>query len=300
MATSLAQKLRHLATQVEQHASVDTYAKKLTVTEGGIHGLWDFKMTLIAYFLYWQLANLPDKRYDFLIAGVMHLGTGASYFSMPPNVDVITWNYDLQFEIAFAKYKKLKTIDAVIQEVNCFPRPGNFSIFNQPQVNDPYAKKFSILKLNGTAGLHYDSTLINTNGELSYPLNNPINSDFIFDGPQSGAELTNAILKHYQAMVSSTAPGSKYNNLFSYAWESTSVVPPRYIIKEPFDTEVLVIIGYSFPTFNRYVDRFLFENMPKLSKIYYQDPKPQIDVLTKSILSDQQRDQLKRPYSNPD
>jgi len=33
----------------------------------------------------------------------------------------------------------------------------------------------------------------------------------------------------------------------------------------------LVIIGYSFPFFNREVDRTLFDSMINLKKIYYQD-----------------------------
>ena len=38
------------------------------------------------------------------------------------------------------------------------------------------------------------------------------------------------------------------------------------------DAETVVVIGYSFPFFNRKVDRFLFESMPNLKNIYIQDP----------------------------
>jgi hypothetical protein len=39
--------------------------------------------------------------------------------------------------------------------------------------------------------------------------------------------------------------------------------------------EVLVIIGYSFPFFNREVDNALFMQMTSLKKIYIQDVNPQ-------------------------
>ena len=60
----------------------------------------------------------------------------------------------------------------------------------------------------------------------------------------------------------------------SFAWE------PSY--KEEYDivklasqatkkTSILVVIGYSFPFFNREIDREILANMSNLKKIYYQD-----------------------------
>ena len=39
-------------------------------------------------------------------------------------------------------------------------------------------------------------------------------------------------------------------------------------------TDTLVVIGYSFPFFNREVDRKIIRSMPKLKKIYIQDYAP--------------------------
>lgn len=43
-------------------------------------------------------------------------------------------------------------------------------------------------------------------------------------------------------------------------------------------TEILVIIGYSFPFFNRVADRYILEpfleHKNKTRKIYFQDPNP--------------------------
>jgi len=37
-------------------------------------------------------------------------------------------------------------------------------------------------------------------------------------------------------------------------------------------TKTLVVIGYSFPYFNRKIDRYIIECMPFLEKIYFQAP----------------------------
>ncbi len=38
-----------------------------------------------------------------------------------------------------------------------------------------------------------------------------------------------------------------------------------------FNTEIVVVIGYSFPFFNRATDRPLFGGMPSLRRVYVQD-----------------------------
>lgn len=48
-------------------------------------------------------------------------------------------------------------------------------------------------------------------------------------------------------------------------------------------TEILVIIGYSFPTFNRDIDRGLLSSATKLEKIYYQAPKNDVDGLIQRL-----------------
>ena len=41
------------------------------------------------------------------------------------------------------------------------------------------------------------------------------------------------------------------------------------------EATALVVIGYSFPYFNRKIDRLIFENTPHLKKIYIQDKYPE-------------------------
>lgn len=61
-------------------------------------------------------------------------------------------------------------------------------------------------------------------------------------------------------------------NKISFSWEKMNDQYLTRIADCVADARVLVIIGYSFPFFNREVDRQLFERMPMLEKIYIQDP----------------------------
>lgn len=52
------------------------------------------------------------------------------------------------------------------------------------------------------------------------------------------------------------------------------------------DADTLVVISYSFPYFNREVDKLLFENMTKLKKIYIQDQYPdRIEESVRNLLT---------------
>ena len=59
------------------------------------------------------------------------------------------------------------------------------------------------------------------------------------------------------------------------------------------DTRVLVIIGYTFPFFNREIDREIFLNMPNLEQIYIQDPCAEsVKDSLYSVLTDKQRERI--------
>lgn len=70
---------------------------------------------------------------------------------------------------------------------------------------------------------------------------------------------------------------------FNFAWENDS----RYFHKYSghaknietaemiaAETEILVVIGYSFPVFNREIDVLIFNRMRNLKKVYIQDKNP--------------------------
>jgi len=105
-------------------------------------------------------------------------------------------------------------------------------------------------------------------------------------------ELLSRILRQYELA---------YNRVFStgciqlkFAWDEEGYNSRRKILYPNIqDAKVLVVIGYSFPFFNREIDRDIFMNMPNLEKIYIQDPKAEeIKEFLSSVLTENQREQL--------
>ncbi len=81
------------------------------------------------------------------------------------------------------------------------------------------------------------------------------------------------------------------NRLLKFAWENLN---PDYSLKKDDclekalliaeRTQILVIIGYSFPGFNREIDKKIFNKMLGLKKIYIQSPNA--ESIEKIIQSD--------------
>lgn len=79
-----------------------------------------------------------------------------------------------------------------------------------------------------------------------------------------------------------------FQNCIKYAWENDPKILEKCktILK---NTDVLIIIGYSFPAFNRKIDSELLKSLKQDAKIYYQDPfasKSVINNIQKSINQD--------------
>jgi len=80
----------------------------------------------------------------------------------------------------------------------------------------------------------------------------------------------------------------KQEQLITFAWEKRSntqqyLVNTTQIVQEVAkDTTILVVIGYSFPFYNREIDNMVFEIIkPTLKKIYFQDPNSDGQFLAK-------------------
>lgn len=217
----------------------------------------------------WQilLKRTIDERYRTFWGTYLDQKTG----KLPDNIKIISWNYDMQFETSYSNLKS-HSLELTQQNLQVYPSP-------LPTID---LTKSCILKLNGTAGLYNDEkkrSLFNLFDFRDHTL--MTNLDFLIE-PYG---------KNYRRVFSEP--------LFCFAWETDSIPKQtRELAKKVIeDTEILVVIGYSFPDFNRTVDRSIFSSVPKLSKIYYQIPKdeqeelidrldsinPALRILTKSI-----------------
>jgi len=227
-----------------RHASVDTAAKKLFI-KGNYGGLTRLKVALSIFFVFEQLKKKPDYRYDAFFASLLQDGIR----SFPDNVRIISWNYDYQFELSYQEYsgdKRISSSQAMLNVVTKFDYSKRTS------------DSFKICKLNGTTGLFKDR------GFHQYTYVDDFDREL-------DKELMESFVRNYAVAVYFS---NQFYPSLSFAWErqnsETDIV--SFAAKEVLDTETLVVIGYSFPFFNREIDRSIIGTMANLKSVYFQAP----------------------------
>ena len=214
-----------------KHATIDTFAKKLFLTER-VEEYNKLKKLLAIYFIIEQVINKPDSRYDTFLANIL-----TPKLEIPDRIKILTWNYDSQFEIAFNEYRK--TIISP-KDIGCY------SLYDNEITESP-----AIFKVNGTASFN------NWNSLANFRSNHKLNKTIL-----------DKIIYAYKDNES----------LLSFAWEtskkkSDDIPTIRTAIKQIKEARILVVVGYTFPFFNRVVDKSLISSMDYLNKIYIQDPR---------------------------
>lgn len=255
--TKIIQDLNWIIINSYKFGTIDTFAKFLYLKKK-YPELENLKNTLAFYFTYKQFfKQVADERALIFLTSVMQNGE-----IFPPNIKIINWNYDLQIQIAgstfreeeFSHYKRTTTHKPGL--INYYPSLGHQYIYSQ--------EEYSMVHLNGIAGLYYDQ-----NTALNIKI-------------QKSIEDINDIFHIYREVI------EKNDKLITFAWEknieSGTYLQERnklakFLVSE---TNILVIIGYSFPYFNRDVDKEIFDEMKKsgkLKKIFFQDPYRNGDFL---------------------
>jgi hypothetical protein len=243
----LIENLRWAFIESQNHASADTFAKKLFIKER-YTDLKKLKIAMSVFFIFEQALNKPDKRYDAFFAALLN-----SVTDFPKNVKILTWNYDYQFELAFSEYIDKPEIDS---------NQSFLKIGFKHDMNRGYIDNFNIYKLNGTTSLYSPQQMRNY---LYVPnLKVPVDKNFITQ-----------VVQNYVAATYIETIGSS----LSFAWERERAEKGilELAIENITETVALVIIGYSFPFFNRDADRKIIGSMKNLQKVYLQ--APDADVL---------------------
>ncbi|QQR97736.1 MAG: hypothetical protein IPK18_13000 [Sphingobacteriales bacterium] len=254
-------KIDNLLLEIKSQYTIDTYAKKLFLLED-YDTLEYLKRFLTAYLIFEQISfntSLCDKivssivedynkssdtlkieiiekiksrvdyRYDSIFANLLLFSTK----KIDSKINFISWNYDNQFEISYQNYRKERySLDEIQDELQIIPSLKNCN----------HNKEFSgILKLNGTAGF-FDANM--SYGKLFDFSKHIMDTDTI---------------KLF--IVSVLSGRSQFDNSIKFAWENdVQVTKAREYAKEIIgNSDIVVIIGYSFPTFNRIVDREIFK-----------------------------------------
>jgi len=225
---------------IQEHATIDTYARKLYLT-GRACEFKKLKSVLCAFFVWAQLVYKPDGRYDTFLANVLEEGN----LMLPKDISIVSWNYDSQIENAYKAYNhnsKLPLFEKNIQGE--WPQQPNHGV---------------IIKINGSATFEDKSTI-----------------QYIKDDEKNMPAALQIIEFYHDSQVDTSGIGLDFKTHLSFAWEkSTNNEKIKSTLTQTTnDTEIVVVIGYSFPFFNRVTDRAIFSGMPNLKKVYVQDINP--------------------------
>lgn len=224
-----------------QYSTIDTYAKQLHIN-GQYEEYEKVRFTLSAYFAIDQKISKKDSRYETFLISLLD-----DYSKLPPNLKFMTWNYDLQMEYAYTKIHQRSDFTSAFRT---FLNSGNTN-----------SKEFTSVKLNGTCT--YTGRFKDNYSFVKNPLSNKSNNE----------DIVNMLYYAYtyfklRRNPNDIIPGIRYSwycdNENLAAWSNLHS-----------STTHLVVIGYSFPFFNRDIDRGIIRNMKDLKKIYIQDLYPE-------------------------
>ena len=237
-----------LEQESKKHTSIDTFAKKLYLQ--GNTDLKKLKYILSCFFIYEQTFYF-DKRYDSFFASILE-----SLSEIPNNLKILSWNYDSQLEIAFSNFSNT-TVEKSRENLNIISKGNNIS-------SDKKNNNFSIFKINGT-------TSIKDSNNKTYDLIENYHIDKV--------SLVSKFLEAYKStgLFSTIIPN------MSFAWEDFGKELKFYsdLRDSVKNTDILIVIGYSFPFFNRKIDKFILDSMDDLTKIHVQDPDNAESIIQK-------------------
>ncbi len=243
-----------------RHASIDTFAKKLFLKKDQLK-LERLKHCLSFYFILEQAKNGLDLRYDAFFASIL-----SNLETLPEEIKIISWNYDYQIELAFSDYIESKKINDLYSKLKVYSK----------FINNEVKSGFGVFKLNGTTALRDD-----------------LSGETIIEKLPS--ILDKLLLEKIVRIHNSITTYNDYKSALSFAWEEepTKISIVDHAVRQTAETECLIIIGYSFPFFNRDIDRLLVNSMGHLKKIYFQDLNPELIIdRFKSIRNDISNDNL--------
>lgn len=256
--------ISELKAESANHESIDTYAKKLFLKSKTYSALrpklQELKIGLALFMAYHQAkCKGADKRYDGFLASLL-THTQHGVLTLPPDVLVMNWNYDQQLAMAMTEYQHEGSVTGAIEQLGILPLEMLSTNFRHPCRS---------IHLNGMFAYHSEIDDI-------YPLVN-WNSN-------NDDDLLDAVLLFYARYKysGSIGPGRL---LMRFAWEQSEKMTAAFKLLGSVlgNCEALVVIGYSFPFFNREVDREIIKHMPGLKHIYVQAPQKHAEEIARTV-----------------
>ena len=245
----LIEDFQKLKTAFSNNTTIDTYAKKLWL-QGKKDEFAKVELLLTVFFILEQIIHKPDKRYDTFFANVLQ--RELEYYdklTLPDDIRILSWNYDNQLEMVYRGYLKMNYSE-IRDYLGIYDAKGDV----QKELSK---KQCAIIKLNGTANFFAEEDW------LQYSDNKKIDETL----------LKNILNRYAECVYVGRCDGRLRLN---FAWEEAyskdllEIVIPQ-LVK---DATTLVVIGYSFPFFNRKIDKAIIVEMSHLKNIYIQDKYP--------------------------
>lgn len=227
--------------------TIDSYARELCFQKD-MRGFSRVELLLTIFFIFEQIVHKPDSRYKSFLLKVARRDDVYDALELSPEISILSWNYDNQIELAYRQF--FGDNYSYIRE-----RLGIYDVkdYEQKHLSQKYCK---IIKLNGTANFTQEEDWLRSSD------NNTIDD----------VVLKKVLTRYYECIQRGTCYGMLRLN---FAWEKqwTGDMLTNKIPQLVHDAQTLIVIGYTFPDYNREIDRTIFENMPNLRNIYIQDPK---------------------------
>lgn len=269
--TRIAKNLENFGRKAQEYGSIDIYARRLYLLDER-NELENLKFCLSIYFDLWEefcylgrrigdtdplfpQINHPsfskiDKRYFSLLSVLLD----KSQFDPKLNesVSFVSWNYDLQLEMTYRSF--MKDNCSSLEQINT-----DFKFMN----DSVSIERSDVVHLNGFRGVFKHKKKFYSNVEKTDDLTI---EDYLLGLIENDRQFR--------------MPSPSYKDCIKYAWEadSSSLEKAKKIMSE---TVILVIIGYSFPSFNRKIDSELIKEFESTGyyKIIYQDPNANQDII---------------------
>ena len=198
---------------------------------------------ILSSFLIVEQARRPVDKRYVSFLASMLQRDGRREFRMPSNLRILTWNYDTQFEKAFYGFAE-----------------NNDVIYEKISHND------RIHRINGCCGKTPEG---HWGKEFSSVWESPDNLTSMRHGV--------VLFRSYFELHNTSEADIRF------AWEYLTENYLPYVLPNLKESTIVVVIGYSFPFFNREVDKRILGALPNLKRVYLQYPKGVHDTIKGSV-----------------
>jgi len=248
--------------------TVDTFARRLSLQQKSnelmrVKSVLSFLYTFLMYteieYSPWKEGLIKqsenrfsiDPRYNSFLANIAH--NARDEIMLPENISIVSWNYDIQLEACLYQY----TGKPAHEVINTCRIGSNKVIENKPGI-------FSMIKLNGTAGYRI------MEGAYEKPWK------YYSDMPDKTGitKRIDELLQFHWSSLNGDATNYTGEILLNFAWEDKPYQEEMHVAAKTIvqTCSHLIIVGYSFPFFNRDIDRQILSEMQKIEMIYIQEP----------------------------